>query len=238
MVKLKSNWEQRLGKALSQRSILELHLAEWSSCHFRYPWTGLEEQLAENGENQLKMIGYGSLLNPKSASRTISNTPKIGHPPVIAFGAIRLFNYLMPQQVIAGYSANCQYPDKMCAALNTRHTGRVNDVLNGRVISLHVKDLDALREREKGYDLMPVSFVPWDNVDSKPHLGFVLCASEKPWQGNVFVSDSIEPFPPYLQVCRDGAEQVSPEFHCCFLSTTVLADGVTGLAEWCAETEK
>lgn len=238
MTNTKSEWQQRLTQSPAQRIAIETLLAESSDYCFDYPWNGLEEKLSEAGENHLKMIGYGSLLNPESAARTISNTPKIGHPPVIAFGAKRLFNYVMPQDVIARYSVGVKYPGNMCAALNTRFTGKVDDVLNGRVISLHIEDLDALRDREKGYNLMPVSFLPWDDIGSTPLLGFVLCATERPWQGNVYVNDSIEPFPPYLQVCRDGVELVSREFHRCFLDTTKLADGVTCLAEWCTKTEK
>ena len=73
---------------------------------------------------------------------------------------------------------------------------------------------------------------------SKPQLGFVLCATKRPWQGQVYVREDIEPFPPYLQVCRDGAQLVSSEFHHCLLQTTMLADGLAKLAAWCDKTEQ
>jgi len=225
-------WQNRLTKALSQEQRIEQFLNRYSDFRFEYPWSGLEQKLSNAGHDGLRMIGYGSLLNPESAAITIRDTPPTGHPPVLAFGAKRIFNYLMPNQVIARYDKTGQFPADMRAALNARFTGRVSDILNGRLITVDLDDLDALREREKGYDLLPVACVPWQDVTSDPQLAFVLCATERPWKGQIYVSDSIQPFPPYLAVCRDGARQVDEAFHQCFIETTVLADATSPLAKW------
>jgi len=235
MVDSDFRWRHRLEEAYQRRSELEDLMTDSSAYCFKYPWNGLQERLAELGQDRLNMIGYGSLLNPDSAKRTIRDTPWDGHPPVLAFGAIRLFNYVMPQTVIERYSEGKRYSSSSCAALNTKYTGRVGDALNGRVISTGFDDLDALREREKGYDLTPVAYVPWGREGSKPNLGFVLCATEEPWEGTVYVSDSIAPFPPYVKVCRNGAQIVDEEFYECFLDTTFLADGLTHLRDWSEE---
>src|SRR6266436_8259748 len=60
-----------------------------SAPSFIYPWEGLETEIGSSRKNKLYLVGYGSLLNPMSAARTIANTPLMGHPPVLALGAKR-----------------------------------------------------------------------------------------------------------------------------------------------------
>ncbi|MEM8493989.1 MAG: hypothetical protein AAF663_01220 [Planctomycetota bacterium] len=154
-----SGWAQRLQHVTDIASAIKRDL------RFEYPWNGLEQALESQGHDQLQLVGYGSLLNPTSAARTIADTPPGGHPPVLAFGARRLFDYVMPQFFIDRYQANGapEYPPSYRAALNTRWTGDPADVVSGRLIPLHVGDLDGLREREKGYDRL--SLDPPDNAD-------------------------------------------------------------------------
>jgi len=201
---------------------------------FQYPWNSLEETLQDQSQNALYLVGYGSLLNPISAARTITNTPKQGHPPVIAYGAKRVFDYVMPTKVIDRYRLTGipEYPSKQKAALNTHWTGQANDVLNGRLIPLKVDDLDDLRQREAGYDLEPVAVIPWDEPNTVPFLGFVLCATERPWQGTVYVDQTILPYPPYLEVCSEGARLVDKDFEALFLDTCWLADKETPLRQY------
>lgn len=222
------DWKKRVRQVRSVEQAIPRDL------RFEYPWSGLEEALQERSEDQIFLVGYGSLLHPRSAARTIADTPPGGHPPVLAFGARRLFDYVMPMTFIERYRAEGaeEFPPTQRAALNTRWTGDPSDVLNGRLIPLSIGDLDGLREREKGYDLEPVATVPWDQPDQRPSVGFVLCATSRPWQGKVFIDGSIEPYPPYLELCREGARLTGEDFEQCLIDTCWLADAQTPLAAW------
>lgn len=208
-----------------RESEIQSKLDGYLKLRFRYPWKELEIDLQREQMDSVFMIGYGSLLNPESAARTISDTPADGHLPVIAWGVKRLFDYDMPDSVIERYSVSVD-PGKHRAALNTRWTGNTNEVCNGRAISLRVSDLDGLRERENHYDLMPVAWLPWEDLEASISLGFALCAPKD----SIAVRTDILPFPPYLKVCREGAAMVSTEFEEFFFQTTYLADGATLLS--------
>ncbi|MEM8737462.1 MAG: hypothetical protein AAGG38_03150 [Planctomycetota bacterium] len=65
-----------------------------------------------------------------------------------------------------------------------------------------------------------------------PIVGFVLCATAKPWKGNVYIDHTVEPNPPYLDLCREGARITGEAFERCFLNTSWLADGKTPLRHW------
>ncbi len=179
-----------------------------------YPWTELEARLVASGQ-PLRLLGFGSLLNPESARRTIRDTPPEGHPPVLAYGARRVFNYRMPPEVIARYGADPQ--SRELAALNTRCTGRVEDVLTGRLVTVSPVDIGALRDREIGYGLHPVVCFPWDAAADRPLIAYALCAVD-----SAIVDNDLLPFPPYVEVCRAGARLVDDAFEHAFLETSWL----------------
>jgi len=195
-------------------------LAHSDNVPIPYPWTSLEQAIMVAGR-PLLLVGYGSLLNPASAKRTVANTPSVGHPPVIAFGARRVFNYVMPQSVLDRYGD--QISPRERAALNAAWTGKSESVLTGRVLDVPVSDLPALRERERGYHLCPVAFVPWGDPSSPPSLGHVLVADERPVAGVRHVDNSLLPHPGYTSLCREGARLVDAEFERAFLATSWIA---------------
>lgn len=201
-------------------------LQEISGKGFEYPWTGIEEQLRAQGLEYLPLVGYGSLLNPQSAARTITNTPPDGHPPVIAAGARRVFEYRMPDK------PSIDPADPARAALNVRATGRPSDLINGRLLTVHFEDLPALRKREFGYSLRPVVYLPWGEWKNEPSIAYILCAEREVVDGTKILDPSLLPEPSYLELCEAGARMVSPDFHRFFLQTTYLANGQTSLDVW------
>lgn len=218
------------GTAIPEKTLIRMEqaLSAYVGKGYDYPWFELEEQ----GIRSLRLIGYGSLLNPESAARTVSDTPPDGHPPVLAMGARRVFEYVMPAAAIEHYAEGDRtFRADQRAALNTRFTGRAEDLLNGRVMEIRADDFEALREREFGYDLRPVASLPWGSWDDEPKIGYLLCAARKERNGRKILASDLAPFPPYLKLCEAGAAQVSPEFLRFFRETTYLGDGKTKLSE-------
>lgn len=189
-----------------------------------YPWDGLEDELRDAGVMSIDLAGYGSLLNAESARTTIPDTPPEGHPPIMVYGATRIFNYEMP-----GFFLESRYgldPDIAGrAALNSAWTGRSADSFNARLLTVAVEDIEALRCREVGYDLAPITWRAWDDPDAEVQAGYTLCATKRPVWDMVFVNDEILPCEPYLELCRVGARGVSAAFEEMFLDSTLLADG-------------
>lgn len=198
-----------------------------------YPWHNLEGQYESGVAVARHLIGYGSLLHPDSARKTVPNTPPKGHMPVIAFGARRVFDYVIPDNVLINWGVAEKELSGMHdrAALNAHYTGRSLDIITGRLVPLNAKDLPALREREKAYDLRVVPYVPYASPNEAIKLAYILCATPRPWNGQTFVDRRIKPFQPYLSLCRSGVAKVSKEYLELFNQTTCVADGKTSLKE-------
>lgn len=217
-------WMKQLKVDLTKQTEITSYLKAVSEDGLTYPWEGLEQRLHERGDDQLYLLGYGSLLNPASAARTIANTPREGHKPVVAFGSYRVFNYVMPEGALRRYGQTPHDVSDERAALNAVWTGKLLDFMNGRLIPFDRGDLDGLREREAGYDLRPVVTLSWLDLKKPLTIGYVLCATERPWQGTVYVDDDLRPHRQYLQLCREGAAMVSDDFERCFIETTLCGD--------------
>src|SRR5262249_38496986 len=158
------------------RNSLQAHLKTLDGRGFEYPWNGLEEAVAKMPENKLLAVGYGSLLNRDSAARTIKDTPREGHPAVLALGARRVFNYVIPEALLKSYGGN--FPPRERAALNVDYPRSPADALNGRLLTVALADVAALRVREFGYDLRPVVCVCWGEWEVAPFTAYVLVAAE------------------------------------------------------------
>ncbi|MGC4074798.1 MAG: hypothetical protein QM760_20300 [Nibricoccus sp.] len=208
----------------------DLVLGKHPASGFEYPWRELENTLAAEKNEKLLLIGYGSLLNPESAARTIKDTPPEGHPPVLAFGAQRLFNYLIPDERIKSYGGN--YGPRERAALNLLYTRSAANIFNGRLLTVDIKDIPALRTREFGYDLLPVVAVKWNHWNEEPFIAYVLVARKEIVNGRHVLDPQALPHPLYAQVCRAGAKMVSDSFLKMYLDTTYLADRVTVMSSW------
>ncbi|MEM6690966.1 MAG: hypothetical protein AAF664_16180 [Planctomycetota bacterium] len=220
--------------AVSQDNAARL-FDEIADCRHEYPWPKLDEQLDGDLDAVFHIVGYGSLLNPDSARRTITNTPAEGHLPVLAYGAKRVFNYTMPDIIFDQYQVRPTANQR--AALNTDYYGDISGVLTGRLLEIRLNELPALREREKGYHLDPVVYVPWNAPEEIPKIAYVFRADESAFEGKVYVDDTLLPYPPYAALCREGAGMVDPDFEDAFLDTSWLADRVTTLRSWLRGTE-
>ncbi|MBI5431857.1 MAG: hypothetical protein HZA52_03390 [Planctomycetes bacterium] len=199
------------------------HMTSRDLAAIPYPWIGLEGRLLEQ-DKQLQLIGYGSLLSAKSAARTFSVATVEQSYPVVAAGLYRVFQYVMhrtsPEQ--AGVDNG--------TALNVRWTGKADDLINGRVFSVPVAAIDALRRREVGYDLIPVPFVPWSHPNAEPAFAYVLSCTRPEFEGRQLLSDTSLPNSEYYAMCRAAAESVSDEFLSFYLSTTHVAGGLAAKA--------
>ncbi len=174
---------------------------------WKYPWTGIEAVIEQSA---FDLIGYGSLLNTTSARRTLSADMVAASKPVLAYGGHRIFNYVMPDAVLARRG----WPEdpKAIAALNVVASHTTAAFFNGRCFTLTVNDIPGLRERERGYDLVPVSYIDWSQPDSPARLAYALMATCTQVDGESRVHNEVLPNPGYVDLCESGAESVSPEF--------------------------
>lgn len=221
---------ERAGIPREMRAGLQAALKKLDGAAFEYPWNGLEEAVAKTPGNGLLLVGYGSLLNRDSAARTIKDTPREGHPPVLALGARRVFNYVIPEALLKSYGV--KFPPRERAALNVDYTRSPADALNGRLLLIAPADLAALREREFGYDLRPVVCVRWGEWEAAPFTAYVLVAAKGTRGGRQVIDNDALPHPLYAGLCRAGAQAVSEAFLQLYLETTFLADRKTNLVAW------
>ena len=184
---------ERAGVPPEMRASLQARLNTLDEMGFTYPWNGLEEAIAKMPESKLLLVGYGSLLNRDSAARTIKDTPREGHPPVLALGARRIFNYVMPEALLKSYGGN--FSPRERAALNVDYTRSPADALNGRLLEVARGDIPSLRKREFGYDLRPVACVRWGQWEALPFTAYVLVATEGRRDGRQVIDDNALPHP-------------------------------------------
>jgi len=196
---------------------------------FRYPWKGLERSLARRGPGSLPMIGYGSLVNLESAARTLGEASLASARPVVCFGVRRVFDYEMSAD--ASNYGKAATPDAR-AALNVHPTGSSRDALNGLLFDMIPEDVQAMREREVGYDLLPVACLPWDALDAPASKAWLLSAPAEPRDGTIRVNAELTPHEAYFDLCRLGAEALGEPFLRLWTETTYLGDRVTPIAAW------
>ena len=220
----------RCGVPVETFEWLQAELGRLDAKSFIYPWSDLEEAVAKTPGRTLLLVGYGSLMNPDSAARTIKATTIPDNPPVLALGARRVFNYVIPHARLKAYGKVCDKRER--AALNVDYSRSPSDALNGRLLAVKASDLVALREREFGYDLRPVPCVRWGNWDAAPFVAYVLVANAGSRGGGKVIDNNALPNPAYARLCRAGARAVSKNFLRLYLHTTYLADRKTTLAEW------
>ena len=195
---------------------------------FHYPWASLERELKTQGISKFPMVGYGSLVNIKSAAVTLQDKSLKRNRPVIAFGARRIFNYIMPKNV----ERYGPVSDHNCAALNVQTTNKITDTVNGILFEITLDEISAIRSREIGYDLVPVATKNWNENKDPPFLAYILRCLDRPHIEKKLTSSNIVPHKKYYLTCRDGALQLGKDFLQFWLVTTYLADGVTPVSNW------
>ena len=195
---------------------------------YKYPWESLERDLVHNSHSKLTFLGYGSLVNLESAAVTFQKKSLEEYRPAIVFGARRIFNYEMPKKVGRYGPINGRFR----AALNVRITNDIHDIVNGILFDISLDEIEAFRNREKGYDLVPVATIDWNDINVPPSLTYILRCPDKAVDSKQYTNNEIMPHWQYYLKCRNGALQVSKEFLDLWLKTTYLADGITPVSEW------
>ncbi|GEM_PF-2264304 len=199
---------------------------------FEYPWNGLEEYLQERGIKTIRLFGYGSLINKKSASRTLPNSAESSFVQAISFGIVRLLDYEMPD-VVRARSMYSTTPGNLGRGLfNARFTGSLCDKANGIYFEIGLDEIQKLRKREIGYDLRSVVCLPWDDIEGEIFPAFALGCSGRLWEGRMLSNRELLPHKDYYVLCKTGAKEVSQHFYECFLQTAFIADGYTRVFEW------
>ena len=190
---------------------------------YTYPWPELEQE----DRASFPCVGYGSLVNAASARRTLGGSLK---GLVIAFGVRRLFNLPMSADALKRYSSPATPTAN--AALNVLPTHRFEDVVNGALFDVMREDIPAFREREIGYDLVPVACVDWSRRTGAPFVAYVLAHPGPANAGAERTVSAIAPHAGYYQLCREGAASMGEEFLEFWSESTFLADGTTSIDEW------
>ncbi len=180
---------------------------------YAYPWNDLLDR-----QQSLRIVGYGSLVNLDSARKTLYSSDLQNSRPVIAFGARRLYNYIMSPKSLGRFNTPANSSHR--GVLNTIVTGQARDYFNGLEIELHPDDFERFREREFAYDLLPIVTLPWQNWQVRPGVAYVLsCRCE--WMGErQMLSSSIDPHPGYQALCEQGYRDISDSFLHWFRRTT------------------
>lgn len=198
---------------------------------FKYP-ANPDEMVSAPGEKVL-IFGYGSLVNPESAARTLSPEAMKTYQPAVAFGMQRTFNRKVTDTERWGPR---ERPSDV-GMLNVFKTGNQLDAVNGVIFAVNREDLEALIKREVGYDLVPIPIVSWkEAIDSQAtpnfQTAYVFLSPEEPRQGKVFVDPCVNPVPGYAMASKEGAALNGKSFLKLWLESTFLADRKTPFIEW------
>ncbi len=166
-------------------------------------------------------IAQGTLINKHSIGKTIDRARL--HGPVIASGVRRIFNYALIDENYEEHGGRYKRSseDCHCATLNIVHTGNVQDKVNGILFSTSPTDIDALAQREYGYDLLPVEYRP----ANKKALAYMFIARKESQSIGHRVLDNILPNESSLSICLTGAATYGKVFLDTWIESCYLADG-------------
>lgn len=164
---------------------------------------------------------YGSLLNTASAAKTLPPHVVATFRPARVHGLKRLFNRAIPEELIVPRFGPLADPQAR-GALNVIATGKDQDWVNGLAFEVSPEGLEALKEREVGYALIPVEIELYGEQVVK---GYTFSA---PLHTPATCTE-ITPIPGYAQLVYEGAMSHGEAFLREYLETTHLADGTTPL---------
>jgi len=116
-----------------------------------------------------------------------------------------------------------------CAALNVEPAAPDHE-LNGILMQIQLSDLEAFRQREADYDLIPVQWTPFEEPGADRKPAYILsCRPGEP--SGVRIRNDIYPNPDYLRICREGASSYGDTFRKVWEKTTYLPDRCTLVGE-------
>lgn len=167
-----------------------------------------------------RFIAQGTLINKQSIGETLGRANL--HGPVIAEGVRRTFNFaLLDQNYVENggrYERSAEVSHR--ATLNIVHTRDPHDTVNGILFSTSPGDIDALAEREYGYDLLPVEY----RQDDERALAYMFIARKNSSVVGHRVRDDILPNESSLSTCLFGAATYGEDFLRAWIGSCYLAD--------------
>jgi hypothetical protein len=196
---------------------------------YRYPYNDLAQKLSAEGKKSLPLFSYGSLVDPASASLTLSKQALKTRRPALAFGVIRAFDRDITVKPDSKWGTPCHQEAR--GMLNIQPSPYLEQFINGVLLDVPLKDIDALLKREIGYDLIPVVIADWQSMlDGKLNFDYAYILHAQ--RDSVYVNTAIFPRPGYYELTRNAATQYGPLFSLLWLNTTFMADGHTPIAVW------
>lgn len=171
-------------------------------------------------QKDIRFIMYGTLINKNSIQKTFSSA--LSTEPVIALGVKRVFNFALIDKNYVNRGGRYEQSSRKNhnATLNVLHTGNVKDKVNGVLLSTLPEDIDALAEREHGYDIIPVEY---EGVNQQGSAYMFI--ARKFQEIGYRVRDDILPNESALTICLTGASTYGGEFLKMWINSCYLADG-------------
>ncbi|WP_304235169.1 NB-ARC domain-containing protein [Jiulongibacter sediminis] len=197
------------------------------SIMYPYPWYLLEENIENQNQKEILLFTYGSLLNKSSAIKTLSEDQYDKAKTAIAFGIKRMFNYNIPDEVAARPMYQTVDNIQDFSLLNVKFSGLISDFCNGLVISIPLSEIENLRKREIGYDLVQTKCYYLSDSCWEERPVFALSCEHKLFRDKWLTLDSLPPHKSYLELCAEGARSYGDEFFQIWRNTTFLGDGRT-----------
>lgn len=200
--------------------------------NYEYPWFNLEKDLLLHKTKTIKLFTYGSLLNKESAKKTLSKEVIGTSKVAIASGLRRVFNYNLPEVVAKRQIYNSEINPKDFSVLNTEFTGLASDFCNGIIIEIPIIEIQELRKREIGYDLISVNCFYLETNTWDSETVYTLSCEHKLFENNWLTKSDLPPHPKYLKVCIDGAKSINLDFYDMWLKTTYLGDNTNNMSSY------
>jgi len=183
-----------------------------------YLWPNWVDFLKQ--QKDIRIITYGTLINRNSIQKTASFSSSI--EPVVALGVKRVFNFALIDENYVDQGGRYERSSKRnhSSTLNILHTGNVKDKVNGILLSTLPGEIDALAEREYGYDIIPVEY---KGINQKGSAYMFI--ARKSQEIGYRVRDDILPNESALTLCLTGASIYGREFLEMWINSCYLADG-------------
>lgn len=224
-------WEQEYQALLIEKLSQKVPLFSTYPA-LKYPNAEVQKIL-DKYPGKIPIFGYGSLMNPTSASRSISPEAVQSMRPVVAFRLKRIFNK------DAG-DVTKRRPDlkeNERAFLNVEPTTTYGSVINGVVLEATPSDLAQLIQRERGYDLVPILVVDWGDIMARkpsPHIqiAYTFITPPELRQGVNYIRTTCYPIRFYLRLVQEGAATYGDDFLNFWNASTYMGDGTTLITHW------
>lgn len=191
---------------------------------FPYPAHEMVQKIGR--DERLTIFVYGSLMNPLSAKKQLSQRTIDTMRLAIALGCKRLFNRDVPLNPEIDQENDPIHR----GMLNIQRTGNIADFTNGILLDIAANELEALIQREVGYDLLPVIVMDWEK-SLKGVGSYKIVYAFSAAAGSKYTSKNILPNKRYATLCEDAAKAQGDLFFYLWLQTTYLSDEKTNLVK-------